>query len=186
VWLSWLLRSADWRKIHVHRCQSCRRRFADDEPGCIPPGEERFPQLCRCDPRPDLGHTDCRASGPYCPACAAQITKEQREIDQWEREWLLTGPSASPRLACRPRTQPARRRSGHSCTCHQCRGNNRNPSRAIGVIWRPGSATSLCETRSSYSARAPAGQAFAARWSVTLDDETRRPPVSPGMPTGVR
>lgn len=85
MWLSWMLRGADWRRIHVHRCQSCRRRFADDEPGCIPAGEERFPQLCRCDLRRDLGHTDCRASGPYCPACAARITKEQREIDRRAR-----------------------------------------------------------------------------------------------------
>ena len=92
MWLSWMLRGADWRRSHVHRCQSCRRRFADDEPGCIPPGEERFPQLCRCDLGRGLGHANCRASGPYCPACAARITEEQREIDQWEREWLLTGP----------------------------------------------------------------------------------------------
>jgi hypothetical protein len=89
VWLSWLLRGPDWRRSHVHRCQSCRRRFADDEPGCIPSGEERFPQLCRCDLGPGLGHTNCRASGPYCPACATRISDEQREINQWEREWLL-------------------------------------------------------------------------------------------------
>jgi len=43
-----MLRGADWRRSHVHRCRSCRRRFADDEPGCIGPGEERFPQLCHC------------------------------------------------------------------------------------------------------------------------------------------
>ena len=89
MWLSWVQRGADWRRSHVHRCQSCRRRFAADEPGCIPPGEERFPQLCLCDLRRGLGHANCRASGPYCPACAARITQEQREIDQWEREWLL-------------------------------------------------------------------------------------------------
>ena len=89
MWLSWVLRGADWRRSHVHRCQSCRRRFADDEPGCIPPGEERFPQLCLCDLGRGLDHTNCRASGPYCPACAARIAEEQREIDAWEREWLL-------------------------------------------------------------------------------------------------
>jgi hypothetical protein len=104
VWLSWVLRGADWRRSHVHRCQSCRRRFAADEPGCIPPGEGRFPQLCRCDLRRGLGHTNCRASGPYCPACAAQITEEQREIDEWEREWLLTGPSGAMLVAV--------------CSCH--------------------------------------------------------------------
>ena len=95
MWLSWMLRGADWRRSHVHRCQSCRRRFAAGAPGCIPPGEERFPQLCRCDLGRGLGHANCRASGPYCPACAARITEEQREIDQWEREWLLTGPPAA-------------------------------------------------------------------------------------------
>jgi len=89
VRLSWVLRGPDWRRSHVHRCQSCRHRFADDEPGGIPPGEERFPQLCLCDLRRGQGHANCRASGPYCPACAARIAEEQREIDQWEREWLL-------------------------------------------------------------------------------------------------
>lgn len=86
VRLSWVLRGADWRRSHVHRCQSCRHRFADDEPGSIPVGEERFPRLCRCDLGRG-GHTNCRASGPYCPACAAQIADEQREMDEWEREW---------------------------------------------------------------------------------------------------
>lgn len=104
VWLSWMLRGADWRMSHVHRCQSCRRRFADDEPGCIPPGEERFAQLCRCDLGRGLGHTNCRASGPYCPACAARISDEQREIDEWEREWLLTGPPGAMLVAV--------------CSCH--------------------------------------------------------------------
>jgi hypothetical protein len=87
------------------------------------------------------GHTNCRASGPYCPACAARITEEQREIDQWEREWLLTGPSARPGLHAGPERKATRRRSGHSCTCHQCRGNNRNPRRGMGAI---GSAGSTC------------------------------------------
>ena len=87
MWLSWMLRGPDWRRSHVHRCQSCRRRFAADEPGCIPPGQERFPQLCRCDLVRGLGHTNCRASGPYCRACAARITNEQRDMDEWEREW---------------------------------------------------------------------------------------------------
>ena len=108
VWLSWmLLRGADWRRSHVHRCQSCRRRFADEQPGCIRPGEERFPQLCRCDLRGGLGHTNCRASGPYCPKCAARITMEQREIDQWEREWLRTGPEDLQRSARRPNASNA-------------------------------------------------------------------------------
>ena len=102
--LSWVLRGADWRRSHVHRCQSCRRRFAADEPGCIPPGEERFPQLCVCDLRRGPGHANCRASGPYCPACAARITEEQREIDEWEREWLLTGPPRGD--ACRSMLVP--------------------------------------------------------------------------------
>jgi hypothetical protein len=167
VWLSWMLRSADWRRIHVHRCQSCRRRFADDEPGCIPPGEERFPQLCRCDPPPDLGHTNCRASGPYCPACAARITKEQREIDEWEREWLLTGPSASPRLACRPRTQTARRRSGRSCTCHQSRGNNRNPQPRHGLFVAYGTAARyvLPSRSAAFAAGRPARLGIPFAWT---------------------
>jgi hypothetical protein len=111
VWLSWVLRGADWRRSHVHRCQSCRRRFADDEPGCIPPGEERFPQLCLCDLGRGLGHTNCRASGPYCPACAARIAEEQREIDEWEREWLLI--AASEYMFNHGRGAPAHR--GWAC-----------------------------------------------------------------------
>ena len=167
VWLSWMLRSADWRRIHVHRCQSCRRRFADDEPGCIPPGEERFPQLCRCDLGPDLGRTNCRGSGPYCPACAARITEEQREIDEWEREWLLTGPSASPRLACRPRTQTARRRSGRSCTCHQCRGNNRNPQPRHGLFVAYGTAARyvLPSRSAAFAAGRPARLGIPFAWT---------------------
>jgi hypothetical protein len=122
VWLSWMLRGADWRRSHLHRCQSCRRRFADEQPGCIRLGEQRFPQLCRCDLGRGLGHTNCRASGPYCPQCAARIATEQPEIDQWEREWLLTARPHRPDVpAARPGTPMPRYEDWASAAGAGCR-----------------------------------------------------------------
>ena len=30
----WLLRGPTWRRFHLNYCLRCKRRFADDEPGC--------------------------------------------------------------------------------------------------------------------------------------------------------
>jgi hypothetical protein len=72
--LIWLLRGSTWRTLHVHRCLECNRKFCDEEPGSWADNRsDEFPELCRCDRRRGLGHMNCRASGPYCPGCAARI-----------------------------------------------------------------------------------------------------------------
>ena len=70
----------------LHWCQSCMCRFSDIEPGAISPAASPFPRLCHCERAPRV-HVNCRASGPYCPACAARITAEQAEQDEWEKRW---------------------------------------------------------------------------------------------------
>jgi hypothetical protein len=86
VRLSWLLRGSTWRTLHVHRCRECDRKFCDEEPGSWAENRSgEFPELCRCDRRQlrrGLGHTNCGAYGPYCPACAARI----QEFWHWQRE----------------------------------------------------------------------------------------------------
>jgi hypothetical protein len=77
---AWLLRGRHWRHFHVHRCLKCSRKFADDEPGSWTGNRsDEFPELCRCDRRDlrrEIGHTDCKAWGPYCPACAPLVEGE--------------------------------------------------------------------------------------------------------------
>jgi hypothetical protein len=87
VEVSWLLRGRRWWSLHVYRCRECGRRFADDEPGSWTRNRaDEFPELCRCDRRAlrrGLGHTNCGASGPYCPECAARTQEfwlKQREL----------------------------------------------------------------------------------------------------------
>ncbi len=85
---SWLLRGPAWRHRHVDLCWGCWKRFSDTEPGSIPIADQRFPRLCRCPGGPQArSHTNCRASGPYCPSCAARVSAEQRELDEHEADW---------------------------------------------------------------------------------------------------
>ena len=86
--LAWLLRGPAWRRWHVHYSQGCWKRFSDTESGSIPIADQRFPRLCACPGGPEArSHTNCRASGPYCPACAAKISAEQRDLGEAERDW---------------------------------------------------------------------------------------------------
>jgi hypothetical protein len=79
--ISWLLRGRAWRTFHLHRCRECGRRFTDDEPGSWADNRsDEFPELCSpysCDRR-KRSHTvpHCRASGPFCPACAVRVSDE--------------------------------------------------------------------------------------------------------------
>ena len=89
--LSWLLRGTTWRRFHVHRCLECRRTFTDTEPGCWTGNRsDEYPELCHCDPRQlrrGLGHTGCKAWGPYCPACAPKVEARLIENRQVYRGW---------------------------------------------------------------------------------------------------
>jgi hypothetical protein len=75
-------RIASWlRKImedpgRMEKCTECRRRFRDKEPGAWTSYRD-FPELCNsmCS-RDRRSHVNCRACGPYCPACAARIEGE--------------------------------------------------------------------------------------------------------------
>lgn len=80
--IAWLLRGRTWRTFHVHRCRECGRRFCDDEPGSWADNRsDQFPELCSPYTCKVLGGTrhhgdHCRASGPFCPACATKVTDE--------------------------------------------------------------------------------------------------------------
>lgn len=81
--ISWLLRGRAWRRRHVHRCLDCKRRFTDDEPGSWADNRsDEYPELCSPYSCEQLGRTrhhtlpHCRASGPFCPACAVRVSDE--------------------------------------------------------------------------------------------------------------
>jgi hypothetical protein len=78
--LAWLLRGRDWRAFHVHRCLECGRKFCDDEPGSWADNRsDEYPELCQCNRRNlrrRRSHMNCKAWGPYCPACAKRVADE--------------------------------------------------------------------------------------------------------------
>jgi hypothetical protein len=90
--ISWLLRGSTWRTFHLHRCLECRRRFTDDEPGCWNDyRNDEFPELCSSYSCGRLGRTlhhggSCRSRGPFCPACAARVEAELRELREMYRD----------------------------------------------------------------------------------------------------
>ena len=72
----------------LHTCQACRCRFSEMKPGSIRPGERPFPRLCRDRGGPEgREHVNCQMFGPYCPACAERIMREQAEQDELEKRW---------------------------------------------------------------------------------------------------
>jgi hypothetical protein len=83
--IAWLLRGRDWRTFHVRRCRECGRKFCDDEPGSWADyRDDQYPELCSpysCDRR-RRSHTlpHCRSAGPFCPACAARVERELKEL----------------------------------------------------------------------------------------------------------
>jgi hypothetical protein len=92
--IAWLLRGSDWRTFHLHRCRECGRRFTDDEPGSWTDYRyDEFPELCSpygCKPlrSGSRSHTSphCRSAGPYCPACAARVERELKELREAYRD----------------------------------------------------------------------------------------------------
>ena len=93
--ISWLLRGSTWRTFHLHRCLDCGRRFCDeDEPGCWTDlRHEEFPELCSssCQKRSRYRGSShivglCRSAGPFCPACAARVERELKELREMYRD----------------------------------------------------------------------------------------------------
>jgi hypothetical protein len=88
--LSWLLNGRSWRTLHVHSCLECGRKFADGEPGSWTSNRsDEFPELCHCDRRQlrrGLGHTNCRAWGPFCPACVPWVECELKKLREAYRD----------------------------------------------------------------------------------------------------
>jgi len=90
VKLSWLLRGSTWRTFHLHRCLECGRRFTDEEPGSWADfRDDEFPELCSpysCDRRKRSHGGGCRSHGPFCPACAARVEAELKELRERYRD----------------------------------------------------------------------------------------------------
>ncbi len=84
--LAWLVRGRDWRTFHLHRCLDCKRRFTDEPGSWADHRYDEFPELCSpysCEQRRDGGRNhggSCRSRGPFCPACAARVEAELREM----------------------------------------------------------------------------------------------------------
>jgi hypothetical protein len=52
--------------------------------------DDEWPELCHCRDRAPWGtksHTNCRSSGPYCPACAPKVEARLMEIREAYRDW---------------------------------------------------------------------------------------------------
>jgi hypothetical protein len=89
VRLAWLLRDPTWRTFHVHRCRECGRKFCDEEPSSWADNRsDQYPELCSPYSCKGRSHTlpHCRASGPFCPACAARVAAELDELREAYRD----------------------------------------------------------------------------------------------------
>lgn len=73
--------------VYVHECLECRRKFADDEPGCWTDNRsEEWPELCgSCNCEGHSHGTGCKSWGPYCVGCAPQVEKRLLEIREMYR-----------------------------------------------------------------------------------------------------
>lgn len=98
--LWWLLRGRGWRFRHLEQCRRCWDRgraglvgsFRRDEPGAWSEADrQEFPWMCECQVRYRLlegQHSDfCKLPGPYCPACAAVIRDEQRDLARFRGQY---------------------------------------------------------------------------------------------------
>lgn len=88
-WLRSRLRYAWADPMQRHRCEKCRARFLDTDPGAWTWNRsDEFPELCRCSrkDRARGSHTNCDAFGPYCPRCAARIEQELLRLREMYRD----------------------------------------------------------------------------------------------------
>jgi hypothetical protein len=91
----WLRREIRWMfatRFERQVCDKCRKRFLSTEQGAWTGNRsQEFPELCNCRDRRGRratnSHTNCRAFGPYCPACAALIEQDILATRQAYGDW---------------------------------------------------------------------------------------------------